>query len=727
MIMKKLLFTLLLLSACAGYSAPTPMKISDYPGTNNFSPSDLFLIAVPGVTNKNITWANFEGVINTYVVVPYALPLSRSNSYYNAGIAVTNQQASLSAVSNLAVNASVHATNVGGKIQVLTNGVKLAIGTNLNLIAGANITITGTNQSGSNTLDLCFTSIGGGTNNSFDTLYVGTLVLTNSFDGAGITNANYIPSTNGYGTNTIVDRLTVTNIYAPGTGNRSEKYGSNSTSSGILSLAVGLHSLSLNNEAIAIGPDSHVDGQFGIAIGSKANVTNTQDGGMAIGYTSKASGTFATAVGTSAIATNDNALAFGSGANAGLNATALGANSTARPDGSTAIGSGATADFGNATAVGAYSLATNAGDMVLGNTSNKYSFPGVVQTPVLSIASSASNNPAGNEFPTANWVRNLFGSGLQVYNSTNIDAVATSGIGQGTTNVYQFVNNVIPLRDSRNVTNPAVNEYVSTAITTNTFIQLSGPVLIDSYLNIASGGGALTVHPEIYYTYDRTNILGDFSAAGQTVASTATNLYQFVVSIPSIISTNATGFYLVRRIKIDAKVSTPTLVISVGTNTPSHLNISGPNSAMGNALLANNQTFTGTNTFTGRVDLQGEFSKKYTTLLVATNNDSVSNILVTFGGPDLELILTNNITLTNIAGLENGSVKDVTLFITPQAFDRTVAYPAVGTNGVGMVWSTNAYPHFNVLSTTLTNGYTYVISMTSRGSNVFAAETRWRP
>lgn len=76
--MKKLLFTILLLVTCLDLHGATAMKISDYQNTNNMNDTDLILIAIPGVTNKNMTWLQLRTLINA----------TRDTNF--AGIFVTN-------------------------------------------------------------------------------------------------------------------------------------------------------------------------------------------------------------------------------------------------------------------------------------------------------------------------------------------------------------------------------------------------------------------------------------------------------------------------------------------------------------------------------------------------------------------------------------------------------------------------------------------------------------
>lgn len=208
--------------------------------------------------------------------------------------------------------------------------------------------------------------------------------------------------------------------------------------------------------------------------------------------------------------------------------------------------------------------------------------------PVLS-SSITTNAPANNEFPVAGWVRKLFNNGIIDYVTTNIDSVATNlSSGQP---VYTFATDIPPV-SSRTYTAPNTGDYIGSVITTNSFLFLQGPINVSSYLAALGGSGnpSVSMHPEIYYSYDKTNWLGDWEAQNQTITIGATNLYQFVISFPSITATNNTGFYIQRRMKIGAAAGAtkPNVVILVGTNSASgtndasHIAFSGPNSAVFN-------------------------------------------------------------------------------------------------------------------------------------------------
>lgn len=224
--------------------------------------------------------------------------------------------------------------------------------------------------------------------------------------------------------------------------------------------------------------------------------------------------------------------------------------------------------------------------------------------PALSYSDSASNGPAANEFPTAQWVRGLFNNGLILYSSTN-EITAATNVGSGQI-MYSFIPSVPNYAAKRHY--PAVNaaDYIGSVMWTNPFTTLQGPIDVNAYLEMTNGTGgpSVTMHPEIYYSYDKTNWLGDWDAADQSI-TTGTNLYQWVVSFPTITSTNSTGFYIQRRFRIGAATGAthPGVVFHIGTNyysgtnNASFISVSGSRLSPGDAFLGGNNVFTGTNVF----------------------------------------------------------------------------------------------------------------------------------
>lgn len=194
-----------------------------------------------------------------------------------------------------------------------------------------------------------------------------------------------------------------------------------------------------------------------------------------------------------------------------------------------------------------------------------------------------------------NFALSLVGGGMTYYAWTNIDETATNN--DSASFVYKFQSDIPSENTNRAYTGLTNGQYVGSVITTNTFSVLSGIIAVNSYLGI-SGGGSLQVKPEIYYSYDKTNWFGDWEASYQSIG-TGSNLYQWIITPPITIATNAVGFYVERRFKVNSVVAAPTLRVFVGTNTPAHIHFETTSAGSGYATLNANQTFTGSNIFTG--------------------------------------------------------------------------------------------------------------------------------
>jgi hypothetical protein len=147
--------------------------------------------------------------------------------------------------------------------------------------------------------------------------------------------------TNGYLTNAILSKPTMTNganygtaFRSPGSGGRSEQFGSNALATGTASLAV--------------GADSAASGDYALAIGS-ASIASASSG-IALGVAALASGTNSLSFGSAAEATTNNAIAIGAGASTG---------------------------WRNSISIGTSAAAGNSNQVVLGTSSYTTDIPGV--------------------------------------------------------------------------------------------------------------------------------------------------------------------------------------------------------------------------------------------------------------------------------------------------------------------------------------------------------------
>lgn len=281
--------------------------------------------------------------------------------------------------------------------------------------------------------------------------------------------------------------------------------------------------------------------------------------------------------------------------------------------------------------------------------------------PVLSTDPASSNSPAGNQFPTAGWVRGLFaGQGIEIYNTTNISTIATNTGSPEP--VFTFATTV-PFPANRTFTGVTNNQYIGSTVTTNRFQTISGPIVGNTWVFFPSGGGrSLTLHEEIYFSYDGTNWFGDYETGNQVITAGVTNLYSFLVAFPTYTSTNAAGFYIQKRRKVGIQTANPNVTIWVGTNTPSHMDLAGPNTLAGNAVLSANQTFSGANTFTGQTVEKSIFKTP-----TYTNATTGATTFVAVFGQDETVcevqtnavsILSSTNRLTNVVAFANWTINN---------------------------------------------------------------------
>lgn len=280
---------------------------------------------------------------------------------------------------------------------------------------------------------------------------------------------------------------------------------------------------------------------------------------------------------------------------------------------------------------------------------------GTVSGPVLTTSSS-SNAPASTELATGGWVRSLLQNGSVLYTSTNVATVGWD------TNAFYY-QSTIPVPGGRSYT-PAAGDYFGSSITTNTYLQVNGPITVSTYFTSTGGAGnsAYTVHPEIYFTYALTNTsltIGDYVAQSQTLVHGAvTNRYDFVIAFPPYISTNSTGFYIVRRWKVDTKTGTDTLTLSLGTNTPSQIGFTVPASVGANWVASGtaDSTLSGVATVGGLVNNGTTVHTPSAIQTLSTNSTiavNASTLRVTGNGAA--------VTLTNLPSIATNNIADGTV------------------------------------------------------------------
>jgi hypothetical protein len=174
----------------------------------------------------------------------------------------------------------------------------------------------------------------------------------------------------------------------------------------------------------------------------------------------------------------------------------------------------------------------------------------------------------GKDVANADWVRSLFSGGYLLYSSTNVSAVDATA--------FQFLALQPAANAVRTYNAVTQNQYIGSVITTSRFTTVYSPITVNAYIGqSAAGPDAVTVKPEIYYSYDGTNWLGDWDGQAQTITA-GSNLYQWAISFPTIISTNSTGVWIKRVFKVASQTSTPDVSIYMGGTTPSHIGFTAP-------------------------------------------------------------------------------------------------------------------------------------------------------
>jgi len=344
--------------------------------------------------------------------------------------------------------------------------------------------------------------------------------------------------------------------------------------------------------------------------------------------------------------------------------------------------------------------------------------PVTVSNAVTSYSGSTTN-PAPYEFVTQQYVQNLLNSGQILYGTSN--TIATGGITNTINGVQNTVSlifsNAAPLAYVKAFTFAAgdVGNYFATIITTNKFQSISGPIVSSYYLTLNTGAGhALTIAPDVFITYDLTNLVLVSSGASQSivVGNTVTNLYTWTSSAAQYNSTNAAGFYIVRRTKCIAQVGAPTLWVSGGGANTTTLAFNSSVGSSGNysgtftgngAGLTNlslpytsitNSPWITTNAFTSLIS-SSNFVKATVTngLTTATNNfygtfssTSVFNKITT------NSTITTNITVNSIAvsGITNVPASP---YDTNQShYNGTYSWNgAIGSQGAWVKGTTNVF------------------------------------
>lgn len=405
---------------------------------------------------------------------------------------------------------------------------------------------------------------------------------------------------------------------SPGSGANSEQFGQGGKS-------LGINSTVLGNGAIAAGTQS-------TAIGSTATATNTQS--FALGYGSTANGQNALAIGASAKATND---------------TTTSINGFAGGNGSTAVGYGATVFTGHtaSTAIGYGAASTGANQIMLGRSNETVVVPGPSTFAfAATTTSSSATAPALNELVDSAYVLSVLGSvNLNLYFSavTNSQVISTNP-----SPLYTMVDAAPPSAPQTNTianANIPAGGYFLNRIETNVVALIQNmPVILNTYASI--GGNAsqsVTAHPEIWLLLTNGTFVMLGSAADVTYtqpaypAPTPVTVSISLTNTTYLSTTLASGSKVMLRWWSTAKTATATWSFYVGSGYASRITLGGRVfNASDYAFLANNQTFTGTNTFTATINAT------VTNATTAGTATSTTDTGTYWGGTGTNTLILNN-------------------------------------------------------------------------------------
>ena len=141
--------------------------------------------------------------------------------------------------------------------------------------------------------------------------------------------------------------------------------GFESKSTGDQSVAIGLQTKATNEQAVAVGSKSQATGKNSIAIGNEVNASN--EFSVALGSKTQSTNKYTTAVGATASASQEGATALGYKASATAKDTiAIGNSAKAEQEGVLALGAQAYAKAADTIAIGNSATAKQVGDIIIG-------------------------------------------------------------------------------------------------------------------------------------------------------------------------------------------------------------------------------------------------------------------------------------------------------------------------------------------------------------------------
>ena len=214
--------------------------------------------------------------------------------------------------------------------------------------------------------------------------------------------------------------------------------GFESKSTGDQSVAIGLQTKATNEQAVAVGSKSQATGKNSIAIGNEVNASN--EFSVALGSKTQSTNKYTTAVGATASASQEGATALGYKASATAKDTiAIGNSAKAEQEGVLALGSASFAQGKNTIAIGDSATAKKEGDIIIGKDAKSRDQGGGFSV-AIGLRATAGNTASNAETDdTTTEIRKDSGSvaiGTNAYtglnrNNTAVNSSVAIGAGAG--------------------------------------------------------------------------------------------------------------------------------------------------------------------------------------------------------------------------------------------------------------------------------------------------------
>lgn len=276
---------------------------------------------------------------------------------------------------------------------------------------------------------------------------------------------------------------------------------------------------------------------------------------------------------------------------------------------------------------------------------------------------------------------------------------------------------------ANSVTNSSIVRQLELTAASNSLVTYANSVTNSSIARQAELTAASNALLSVTYTVganltNYANGVTNSSIVRQTELTSASNaLVAFSIS-----TTNSS---IVRQAELAAASNALlSVTYTVGANSTTHVN--NATVALTNSLLSKVDELSGVSTgqtFYGGIVASNLTYNFSTTDNVATNDTANSNLVVDVDISTRDIYLTNSISLTNWSNLAAGTSKNFVRFLSPILINRTVVYPTLGGTSFGIRTFTNAN---SPMWTTLTQGVTYALSGTTRGTSVHLSISEWK-